>query len=120
MAYRIEHLNNKQIVCVRYSSEVTLEERMAAVHEVSIQKEKFKNLHILIDVREVKQKMNNLEQEVFGKYLASVEEFKSASIAVLSSITKNPNVIINKVSINAGYNLREFEVEIDALDWLSL
>ncbi len=118
MTYKIENIKENDVICVRYSCGVTMNERMAAVHEVCTKKDKFKPLRLLIDVRQVKQKMNKLEQEVFGKYLASVEEFKTAMVAVLSEVSRNPNTLINKVSVKAGYNLMEFDSEQDALVWL--
>ncbi|MEH6348028.1 MAG: hypothetical protein V7785_23225 [Bermanella sp.] len=118
MTYKIESIKENDVICVRYNCGVTMTERMAAVHEVSIKKDNFKPLRLLIDVRKVKQKMNESEQAIFGKYLASVEEFKTALVAVLTPEIHNPNTLINKVSVQAGYNLMEFNSEQDALSWL--
>ena len=118
MTYKIERIKENDVICVRYNCDVTMNERMAAVHEVSIKKDKFKPLRLLIDVRQLKQKMTKSEQAIFGKYLASIEEFKTALVAVLSPVAHNPINLINEVSVQAGYNLMEFCSEQDALNWL--
>ncbi len=117
MTYRIERLI-KDILCVRYSGVVTMEERTAVVSELRTYKKRGKPLRLLIDVSPVKHKMTKLEQKIFAKYLVSLEEFEFAHVALLSKKSKVPEGLIDISIQQANLRLKEFSCEKEALGWL--
>ncbi|MEH6348027.1 MAG: STAS/SEC14 domain-containing protein [Bermanella sp.] len=119
MVYKIEPLNKKGIICVRYSGVVTMEERTAVVSELCTYKQQNKPLRLLIDVSPVKHKMTALEQKIFAKYLVSLKEFEYAHVALLSKNASVPEELLDISVLQANLRLKEFASEETALDWLN-
>lgn len=117
MAYKIETLN-KEVLCVRYSGVVTMEERLAVVSELSTYKKPNIPLRLLIGVSPVKHKMSKLEQKIFAKYLISLKEFEHAHVALLSSNASVPEDLLDISVQQASLRIKEFSNEQDALSWL--
>ncbi|MBA6262729.1 MAG: hypothetical protein V7780_10895 [Colwellia sp.] len=118
MSHKIEIIENHEIIIVTYEGIMTLEERLSSVHELCCNFNIFKRFKLLIDVRSIKQEMTNIEQEIFGKYIATKEEFNMASVAVLDNIEKPTDQIVTKEAAEMGYQIQKFNSEKEALAWL--
>jgi len=118
MPHTIERIQQDKVISVSYTGGLTLTERMAAVNEVCDMLTDDVNVLMLIDVRQVENKMSTKEQEFFGEYLANKPEFKRAKIAVLSKPDHNPNTIINNTAYLNGYHIVPFTCRSEAIYWL--
>ncbi|MBA6354193.1 MULTISPECIES: hypothetical protein [unclassified Colwellia] len=118
MSHKIEIIETNKIIKVTYKGVMTLEERLSSVHELCCNFNAFKRFRLLIDVRSIKQEMTNVEQEIFGKYIATKEEFNMASVAVLDNIEKPTDQIVTKEAAEMGYQIKKFNSEKEALAWL--
>ena len=117
MTYHIQSFDHN-VICVRYSGLVTMEERTAVVNELCSLKQHSHPFRLLIDLSPVKHKMTTLEQTIFAKYLVSLEEFEFAHIALLSKKSKVPKGLIDISVLQANLRFKEFDNEPDALNWL--
>ena len=117
MTYKIEILN-KEVLCVRYSGIVTMEERTAVVSELRTYKKPNIPMRLLIDVSPVKHKMTALEQKIFAQYLVSLKEFEYAHVALLSKNASVPEELLDISVLQANLKIKEFANQKDALNWL--
>lgn len=117
MTYKIEILQ-KEVLCVRYSGVITMEERTAVVSELRTYKKPNIPMRLLIDVSPVKHKMTPLEQKIFARYLVSLKEFEYAHVALLSKNASVPEGLLDISVLQANLRLKEFASEQTALDWL--
>ena len=117
MSYKIEILN-KEVLYVRYSGAVTMEERTAVVSELRTYKKPNMPLRLLIGVSPVKHQMTKLEQKIFAQYLVSLKEFEYAHVALLSEHAKVPEDLLDISVQQANLKIKEFSSQKDALNWL--
>lgn len=119
MSYKIEVVKNSEIIRVTYVGTLTLDQRISAVHELCCDFNIFSRFRLLIDVRNIQQEMTVVEQEVFGNFIASKEEFNHASVAVLDNIEHPADQIAGRVAAKLGYRMQQFDREEKALAWLN-
>jgi hypothetical protein len=119
MSNKIEILHNLEVIKVTYERNLTLDQRLAVVHELCVDFNIFKRFRLLIDVRNIKQEMTPLEQEIFGKFIASKEEFDMALVAVLDNIQQPVDQIMIHEASKEGYQIKMFGSEEVALAWLN-
>lgn len=120
MSHTIDILKESGVIEITYINEVSLDERLCVVHELSMEP---LPLRVLIDVRNAQQAMTELEQEIFGTYLTSLEEFNTARVAILNNRKQSiNNIIIKKASENSesSYLTKNFESKQSALYWLKI
>lgn len=117
MAHIIEELKQSKIVKVTYQDGVTMEERLYVVHEICLDYLISSKLKLMIDVRSASQEMTLLEQNIFGQYLASREDFKMAKVAIISDKARNINEVITKESSVLGHEIKHFINEKQAISW---
>ena len=96
MTYKIKLIEQNEIVAVTYKGNVSLDDRLSAVHELCSNYNIFKNFKLLINSNGASQKMSVNEQIIFGRYLAEREEFQGASVATVTPPTKCINKVIVK------------------------
>ena len=118
MSHKVEVIQKLEIIKVIYEGGLTLDQRLASVHELCCDFNIFKRFRLLIDVRGIKQEMTSLEQEIFGRYIATKEEFNMASVAVLDNIDNPADQIVSKEASKMGYQIKQFSSEEKALTWL--
>ncbi|MBL4940721.1 MAG: hypothetical protein JKY81_03560 [Colwellia sp.] len=118
MPHKIEILNKAEMISVIYSGDVTLDERIQTVHELCLDFNMFEKFKLLIDNRKTIQKMTHVEQTVFGRYIASRDEFNKALVAVVSYIEQPCIQEVVKEARKKHYQIQQFYCEKDALNWL--
>ncbi|MBU2880925.1 hypothetical protein KO525_15800 [Psychrosphaera sp. B3R10] len=118
MPFKIESVRHLGVLKVIYSGAVTLDERINVVHSLCVDHYDSTRFRIYIDARLVDYQLSVAEQEVFGAYIASREEFKDALVAVVvnDGQVKNKNIITK--SSKSGQIINIFDNEDDALQWL--
>jgi hypothetical protein len=117
MPYKISKLESSAIITVIYSGEVSLEQRMALITDLSIEHIQNANPKILIDARSLLTSMTETEQKIWGNFIASREEFLNASVALIINPEINRTAIEQSQSL--GHVIQQFDNEKDALNWLS-
>ena len=120
MAHEFEVLSSSEIIRVTYSGDLTLDERIQVVHKLCCDFNIFSRFKLLIDVRNVQQEMTELEQEIFGKFIASKEEFDTALVAVLDKIEAPVDEITINEASKDNYQIKMFNCEKTALSWLKI
>ena len=116
MPYKIDVLEESEIVEVIYSGDITLDERITVVHILCCEFNLFDRFKLLINSTKTKQKMSAVEQEIFGKFIATKEEFKGARVAVLQP--QKMEILLDEAQ-KYGYQIRNFVSYDDALNWLN-
>lgn len=120
MAYKIEVMSALKIIRVTYSGDLTFNDRIQAVHILCCEFNIFDRFKLLIDVRRVNQEMTSLEQEIFGKFIASKEEFNQAKVAVVDNILEPVDQIMIREALKDDYQIKMFDNEKEALSWLNI
>ena len=118
MTYKIKLIEQNKIVAVTYKGNVSLDDRLSAVHELCSNYNTFRTFKLLINSIDASQKMSLNEQIIFGRYLAEREEFQGASVATVTPPTKCINQVIVKEAAELGYQITSFDCEQEAIEWL--
>ncbi len=118
MSHKIEILWYAEIIKVTHESTLTFEQRTHIFDELCRDYNIFKRFRLLIDVRNIKQEMTFVEQEVFAHYISSRDELKGAFVAVLINIDQLIDEFLIKEAFRKGLDIRLFGSEDKALSWL--
>ncbi|MCP4325032.1 MAG: hypothetical protein GY951_15070 [Psychromonas sp.] len=118
MSYKIQLIEENQIVAVTYIGDISLDVRLSAVHDICSNYNQFKFYKLLIDSRQASQQMSKNEQIIFGRYLAEREEFRNALVATLSTSDNTINKVIVKEASSLGYQISCFDNKQQAVNWL--
>lgn len=116
MPYKIDVLKDSDIIEVTYSGDITLNERIAVVHVLCCEFNLFDRFKLLINSTRTEQKMSLVEQQIFGKFIATKEEFKGALVAVLQ--TPSMETLVDEAQ-KYGYQIKQFVDYDTALLWLN-
>ncbi|WP_158969248.1 hypothetical protein [Paraglaciecola sp. L3A3] len=119
MPHEITVLEGTSIIKITYNDEVSLDERINMITELTLNYITTSHLKILLDARKLVKNMTETEQKLWGKYIASREEFITASVAVLDQINIHINQSSIKMAYLTGQNIQQFHCEETAIDWLS-
>lgn len=119
MGYEIAFDNKPEIVTVKYSGAVTLDERLSAVNDVCVSYATLNPLRILIEVVGLDMQLTLQEQKYFGAHLAANPGLRNAKVAVLHEKNNNPNIIVDSIAFVGGYRLAQFENKGEAHLWLA-
>lgn len=118
MPYKIKKLEELGIIQIVYLGEVSLDQRMAIVTDLALDHIHCDNPKLLIDARSLLSSMSETEQKIWGKFVASREELKNSTVAVIY----NSNIEINQTAMKhaqqSGHIVEQFHTEQDAIKWL--
>ena len=120
MSHIIEILENSEIIKITHKRIMTIDQRTQVLHELCSDFNLFKRFRLLIDVRFVKQEMTDIEQVIFGKYISSRSELKTAVVAILVNIEQPIDEVINQEASKEGLTIKQFGNEEQAIEWLSI
>jgi len=118
MSYEIEFDQSLEIVTVKYIGSVSLGDRLKAVSDVCVSYSHLDPLRLLIDVIGLEMDLSHKEQKYFAGHLATNKSLANAKVAVLHEKDNNPNIVIDTLAFNEGYQLVQFDVKNEALSWL--
>ena len=119
MSYKIEVLENSEIIKVTHECAVTLEQRSLILNELCCDFNLFKRFKLVIDVRNVKKEMSSIEQAIFGQYISSRNELKTALVAILVNITQPVDEVLSNEAFKHGLEIEQFDNEEKAIAWLN-
>jgi hypothetical protein len=119
LSHIIENIEYLSIIKIVYFDEVTLEDRMNIVDELSRDFINSRCPKILIDARELSTEMTETEQQIWGKYIASREGHVNASVAVIYQIGNEHNQPSLERAQREGHKIETFYTEAEAIKWLS-
>lgn len=117
MTYSIQK-DDSNIITVTYTGSVNLSERKTAVDETCKLITPSVPVKLLINVRNINNKMSLDEQEYFAAYLASKKELVNAKVATLHNPLNEQNKIINAFAYIEGYRVVDFYRINEAISWL--
>lgn len=121
MSYKIEINESIGLVKRTYLDNVSLDERLSIIHEICrLPPKLLKNIKLLIDVRLSRNTMTDTEQEIFGTFVSTVQELKTAIVAVLNDDVQATNKIAINISSKKGHNIKVFNAELEAMKWLNI
>lgn len=118
MSYDITFDTESEIVTVKYTGAVSLQERLSAVSDVCISYSHLVPLRILVNVIDLDMRLSFDEQAYLGAQLAANKDLRNAKIAVLHDKRSNPNLIVDTTAYINGYQLVQFYRVEDAWLWL--
>ena len=119
MSYKLQFQENYKIIEAIYSQETEYKTRLMALEKViNYINLKGNKYNLLIDVRNIENKLTTNQEYEFGIKLAASKELIGAQVAVLNKQQTDQNNFINTVAINRGYNLRAFTCYNEATKWL--
>ena len=116
--YKISWDQSSGIISCIYQGTVSLEDKLQSVDEVCREYPLCKPFRILLIVCDLIMALSLEQQRLFGEYLASHPDLKTAKVAVLHKPDYNPNLMIDVTAFNNGYTLAEFNNIDDANIWL--
>lgn len=119
MVYKIELIEKTEIIKVTYCGDVSLDDRLNAVHELCRNYHLYKRFKLLIDSTHATEMMTKNEQIIFGRYLTKREEFRGALVATLVSKAQSITKVIVQEAASLGYQITSFHHEEEALSWLN-
>lgn len=118
MPHRIKVLKESKIIKITFFGSVSLDERRNTITEMTINYITSFNPKILLDSRNVSNSMSETEQIIWGNYIATREELRSAMVAVVYNVGQSLNTKALKTAQQAGHNVKKFDNENDAMKWL--
>lgn len=119
MSFHIRCNPSNRIVNVVFFDRVDLAEKLAAARQVA---EKFGHLNpllLLVDVRRADIVLSASERRQVGRFAAHLQGLRHGRAAVLHSVDRNANVIINGTARAEGMEVVEFVTEHAAIEWLN-
>lgn len=117
--YQITHDDTSGIIKLFYSGCVTFQDKLSAMDEICERFGSLDKLKILIDIRDATINLSLLEQDSFGKYLASLNPLRKAKTAVVHCPEFNPTCLIDAIAFNYGVSIAQFDSYNEAVQWFS-